>query len=252
MDNSSTMSETETTNNIINESAIKPNPQGNSPRKGFKLLIVVLSILVVFLTTILGYLFMTGRVNIDILDRKDDEQVQEENNGQDDGDENENEEEGAEVIEYTEYYNENFGVKLNYPQDWVIIEESEDGDMAFTLKIGESANAQEDVFLFQIMSSEIDKCIYSEEDLTVSDGPTYEVLYDNYVEIGTEEIYRRSFAKYGEYDSYIVCQKGEDDIFRKGNPAFITYWNFDETNEDVEEKLEILDNILLSYEYSGE
>lgn len=151
-----------------------------------------------------------------------------------------------------EYSNETFGVKFSYPTDWVIIEEEEEGDMALTLKIGNNANATEDIFLYEIKPSEPTFCIYSESELTVSDGATYEHYFDNYAKVGTDDLYRRSYSPYGTVNSYIICQEYEDGLYKNPKPGFITYWNFDRTDDEAEIMLTILDSILVSYEYIGD
>ena len=245
MDNSSTMSETETINNIINESAIKPNSQGNSPRKGFKLLIVVLSILVVFLTAILGYLFMTGRVDIDILDRKDDEQVQEENNGQDDGDENENEEEKADVEyvtlekrcslgKYSTFY-----LNVIYPNT---IEVTEERDCVYKLSYGNS---------YLLLGYEAEK---SCEDYSVKEfSGEYEVIIENYrimkplirIQTGTW-VY-----EYGHFRGENPCYGEVEDCHYNFNqtdqfiyaPLYLGKVFLDES-DDVEKILEVFDKVI--------
>ena len=152
-----------------------------------------------------------------------------------------------------EYYNEIVGVKFSYPSDWEIIEEEAMGEDELILKIGDDANATEDIFLYEMIPTEPVFCVYSESELTVSEEPTYEKYYDNYVTVGTGDLYRRSYIPYGDVNSYFICQKYENgNYYANPYPGFITYWNFDKNDEDADMKLEILDRILLSFEYSGE
>ncbi len=186
----------------------------------------------------------------EIEERNDDQEVV--TNDEDITEEKKEEEEEEEVVivEQKEYINDNFGVRLSYPKDWVIIEETEEGDMALTVRIGKSKDATTNIFLYQVMPTSIDKCVYSESALTVTEGQSLEVYYDNYVSIGSDDQYRRSFAKYGEVDSYLVCRKTDEEYtFKRGGPEFITYHNVDENDVGA---LAILDDILLSYEYFGD
>lgn len=240
-------------NTTIEEKKGIPIPEAKNPNNKYRVVIIVMGVIIFILTTALVYVFTQNKSELETSEGEDTQVVEEEESEQEeetDGSEEVVEE--NEVVELNEYYNEEFGVKFSYPTDWVILEDREEGDMALKVKVGKSISASEEIFLYEIVASEIDKCIYSEDELKVSDGPTYEILYDNYVDIGTEGIYRRSYDKYGEYDSWIICKKGEDGIYRRFSPGFITYWNVDNTDQKGNEVLKILDGILLSYEYTGE
>lgn len=152
------------------------------------------------------------------------------------------------VVEDVEYINENFGIKFKYPGNWVVMDVIEEGDMALTLRIGEKEDASEYIFLYEIKPSEVNKCIYSEADLTESQEPTYEVYLDNYVDISDE--YRRSYTIYGAVKGYKVCKKDSNGIYTDSLPGYITYWNVNNTEDGVEDMLDILDNIVLSFEYT--
>jgi len=227
----------------INDKGFQTEVNEISPKRKRNPLVLVLVFIIILLIGLIAYLFLTNRIDFSFIDNKTNQEEENENpEVEEDSDE-------EFVVETQEYYNEAFGVKFDYPKDWVVIEDEEDGDMAFTLRIGENNTASEFVFLFEIKPSEGGKCVYSESDLTVSDGPTYETLYDNYVEIGTAGKYRRSYSKYGTVDAYIICQKDQDGFFKNPLNGSITYWNFDKTSEKADKMVEILDNIVLSYEY---
>lgn len=249
----------------INDNGFKTEVNKNNLKRKRDSLVLVLVFIIILLIGLITYLFLTNRVDLSSIDNETNQEKENENSEvEEDSDnetnqekENENsevEEDSDEepVAETQEYYNEVFGVKFDYPKDWVVIEEKEEGDMAFTLRIGENNMASEFIFLFEIKPSEGGKCVYSKSDLTISEGPTYETLYDNYVEIGTTGKYRRSYSKYGTVDAYLICQKDQDGFFKNPLNGSITYWNFDKTSEKADSMLEVLDSITLSYEYTGD
>ncbi len=205
------------------------SPVVQAPEKGSsKAFVIIVSILLLLIVGMGGYYVYTQYFGPEEV-----EQVQEE-------------EEEAETLT-KEYYNEEFGVKFDYPKDW-IVEEEVGVDTALWLQIKEREENPEFIFKYTYHASiGLNYCYY--------DADTFEStlegdLFTEYIEIGDEKLLRRSFVE--EESKYIVCSL-DDYTDKYGiwlNDGIIEYI-VNMEREDAEEIIETMDLITLSFEYTG-
>ena len=226
------------------------------------ILIPILLIVVLILLSILAYLFFTDKIDIGIKNPfSKEEVVEEEKDGEEEGDveEEQTQEEVKEdesIVLSNEYYNEEFGVRYNYPDSWIVDDSNSTCDngvcSSLYLEIKDKEESPEFIYTHYIpFGSGPDRCFYSD---TPGGMPTNEpqaTYFDNFVDISSEEYtYRRSLNTL--INSYTVCVKGDSGIFSNWiNPGYVTY-KVNMENDNAEEMLDIMDNILHSFEYTGE
>ncbi len=205
------------------------------------ILIPILLIVVFILLSIFAYLFFTDKIDIGIKNPFSKEEVVEEEN--EESTELINEEEIILDKEYKDDYRE---ISFKYPSSWTVKDYEETFYEA--IRVQES----EDFFLEYISPSGHpgELCFYTDTpgvpDLNLG------ILYDNYVSIDSQDSIRRSYVP--EFGSYTLCKMNEE-----GN-----YWNWfvvargyveyyvNMERADAEEIIEVMDRILLSFEYTGE
>lgn len=203
---------------------------------------VVLLLMVFVMICLFFFLFFTDRLilGIDNPFAKESATVQESTVVEDE------EEEEKVVVKQNEYMNEEYGVKFKYPTDWVIVSEQADND-SLLVRIGEKKIDPNFVFEYYLPSgSGPTICLYP--DSTDMTNEMFGTKFDNFTSI-KEGVLRRSYVE--ESDSYKICLKGETDYTDWINPGYVTY-KVNMELQNSKEMLSVLDDILLSFEYTGD
>lgn len=147
-----------------------------------------------------------------------------------------------------EFYSEAYGVKFEYPGNWVVLETPSDDPETLVLRLGESEDATSFIFDYRLESKEISRCVYSDTKEDTSDIE-YKIDFGNsYMEIGE---FRRGLSPYSDNTEYIICKKDLNGEYTTWASGYITYENVDLEREDSGEMLDILDSIALSLKYTG-
>ena len=68
----------------------------------------------------------------------------------------------SDIPEEKEFYNEKYGVKFEYPGNWVVLETSGGNPGALVLRLGKSEDTTSFVFDYRLESKEISRCVYSD------------------------------------------------------------------------------------------
>jgi hypothetical protein len=150
-----------------------------------------------------------------------------------------------------DYYSEEYGVKFEYPGNWVVLETPSDDPETLVLRLGESEDSTNFIFDYRLESTEISRCVYSDTKEDTSDIE-YKIDFGNsYTEIDEKGEYRRGLSPYSDNTEYIICKKDLNGEYTTWASGYIRYENVDLEREDSGEMLDILDKISLSLKYTG-
>lgn len=218
------------------------SPMSNEVKRA-KILNMILLVMVFAMVGLFAYLFFTDRLILGV-ENPFSKQVVEE-----DQEITENEDEMP-VVQMKEYLNTEFGVKFTYPESWVVQENIEMGDLY--LEIKERVVDPDFVFVYDLPTvAGYESCYYM--DTENPEEIAFGTLYDNFFSINADSSLRRSLLDNADsgVSGYIVCKKGEEGYSEYMQPGRVEYRvNMD--RPDVQSMLTIMDNILLSFEYTGE
>lgn len=225
-----------------------------------KIVVILLSFIILLLCSALAYVLFFKEEAVPVL--KGDDAKLEESDGQkvEEKEEVVVEEEDIvveeEKLKWKEYSNAEFGVKFNYPENWVVkFDRYDASSFGFTV----SENRTNPEFVFELIHPSASGPLfcyfkdYKGEDLDSPGGGG--VVYNNYEVIGSNGLYRRTNnSEEGVVKSIRVCKLYDskinayiDDV--NSNGTYVRY-KVNQDRSDYKDMLGILDNILLSLEFT--
>lgn len=226
----------------VNE--VQPEVKGSNPKRKSNILVLILVFIIFLLVGVIAYLFLTNKVELAFLDDDSTDNKVEENLD----DTTKNEDSDEDVIETKEYYNSAQGVKFKYPSDWKVEEETT-GEDGFFVSFSENKSNPDFVFEFDLPSvSGYEACYFSDTD---NPAEGMGAFYTNYTTIDKNDTFRRTFTTMGEIESYTICKKSSGTYFNWVDSGYVSY-KVKMSRSDSEKMIKLMDEILLSFEYTGD
>jgi len=156
-----------------------------------------------------------------------------------------------------EYYNDSVGISFVYPKTWIVKEGDCYDEYFCKIRFIEDGQS-ESYFEYNLgLDSGFSFCLYSDanpfkdkdsDEITNS----YYMFEDDYTKIDKEDTLRRGYIS--DSKTYMICEESsaQPNFYTNFlNPGFVLY-KVDKDRSDLENILNIMDSILLSYEYFGE
>lgn len=224
----------------------------SNEEKRAKTLNMILLVMVFAMIGLFAYLFFTDRLIIGVENPFSKQVVEEENIDEDEEKEKEKEEEKKEeevpVVQKKVYENSTFGVKFEYPESWVVQENTQANSL--TLEIKERAANPDFVFVYSLPSvSGPELCYFS--DTENPDDIVMGTLYDNFFSINADSSLRRTLLVSQGVSEYKVCKKDSNGNYTDWIRAGYVSYKVNMNRPDAQSMLKIMDDILLSFEYTG-
>ncbi|PKN02675.1 hypothetical protein CVU76_01390 [Candidatus Dojkabacteria bacterium HGW-Dojkabacteria-1] len=215
----------------------------SNEEKRAKTLNMILLVMVFAMIGLFAYLFFTDRLLLGVENPFSKQVVEEE----EDIEEEKDEEEGS-AVQMKEYVNTEFGVKFEYPESWVVQEDVVEGSLG--LEIKERSANPDFVFVYSLpTASGPEICYFSDtenpEEIVIG------TLYDNFFSINTDSSLRRTLWVSQGVSEYKVCKKDTNGNYTDWIQAGYVSYKVNMNRPDAQSMLKIMDDILLSFEYTG-
>lgn len=235
------------------EDSVLPNMSNGE--KGAKTLNMILLIMVFAMIGLFAYLFFTDRLMLGIENPFSKQVVEEEEEKKENEQKEDQESENVNTntnenpsIQMKEYLNTEFGVKLTYPNTWVVAEDTQGGTLS--LQIKERASNPDFIFVYRLPStSGPEICYFSDtqnpQDIVVG------TLYDNFFAINSDSSLRRTLLVSEGVSEYKVCKKDANGNYTDWIQAGYVSYKVNMNRPDAQSMLKIMDDILLSFKYTG-
>lgn len=218
-------------------------PTMSNEEKRAKTLNMILLVMVFAMIGLLAYLFFTDRLLLGVENPFSKQVVEEEEEIE------EEKEEEEPVVQMKVYENSEFGVKFEYPESWVVQEDAQANSLS--LEIKERAANPDFVFVYSLpTASGPEICYFSD-----TENPEEIVsgtLYDNFFSINTDSSLRRTLWVSQGVSEYKVCKKDTNGNYTDWIQAGYVSYKVNMNRPDAQSMLKIMDDILLSFEYTGD
>ena len=216
------------------------SPMSNEVKRA-KILNMILLVMVFAMVGLFAYLFFTDRLILGIENPLTKQVVEEEKEIK--------KEDEEPVVQKKEYLNTELGVKFTYPNSWIVQENGQEGSLF--LEIKERAVNSDFVFVYSLpTASGPEICYFS--DTENPEEIEMGTLYDNYFSINSESSLRRTLWVNEGVSEYKVCRKDSNGNYTNWMQAGYVSYKVDMNRPDAQSMLKIMDDILLSFEYSGD